>query len=216
MNTSFTDIMPPINHQRASHKPRSSSRIEEDKKRTENARDTTQRKNRWDSNLEGIYRNRHLSGQRENSYKSNNESRDYYSAKYRDQSPPIRDQSFTKTTEENIENKENRDSNREFNNTEQSDLSQVYNIFKYTMQKKDSVRPQSVSRLSVNSQLPRGSSNSTVKRTETNEDFLRKEDNMFKRTQAKPNKRLLRDCFGALKIYYLRKKRISQKVLTLR
>lgn len=185
--------------------------MEENK--NEKARETTQRKNRWDSNLEGVYRNRHLSGQRENSRQSHNISRDYLTMKYRDQSPPIRDNSLIKYTEGSVENKENRDSNRDFN-TEQSELAQVYNIFKYTMQRKESVRPQSVSSVSRPNSVLRGTSNE--KKNETKDEVVRKENNYFlKGIQPKPNKRLLADCFEELKIIYLRKKRLSQKVMTL-
>jgi len=213
INTSFTDISH-IKDQRTSYKPRHSFQIEENKSINTRNREATQRRNRWDSNFEGIYRNRHLSGQRENSRQSLNASRDYLTAKYKDQSPPIRDNSLVLNTEGSVENKENRDSNGDFN-TEQADLSQVYNIFKYTMQRNESKRPQSLTRLPEHNPIPKGPSN--VGKDETKEELVGKGNNyMFNRIQAKPRKRLLAECFGALKIFYLRKKRIGQKVLTLR
>ncbi len=102
------------------------------------------RRSRWDSNIEGIYRNRYLSGQREGSTRRNEQMK---STGYRDQSPPVKDGTRLRlNTDSYIENKENCNINivEPKTITEPSDLSQVYNIFKYT-NKREAKRAQSVS-----------------------------------------------------------------------
>jgi len=188
--------------------PRKSVRIEENslvKKLPPSARQS--RKDRYEEkNTEGIYRNRHLRGLG-GSFKEANNSMVLETSytKYRNQSPPIRDSSLPRNPEMLTEDKENYDSNRVTKETRESaDLSQVYNIFKYTL-KKEGERSRTPSVGGLN--LPKQAEVSKERSTEYN---TRPTDVSF--NDPRHDAKRMSSSFEDMKLFYLRRKRAEQKI----
>lgn len=184
---------------------RKSFRIEENSipnKKPPSARNS--RRGRWDENTEGVYRNRYLAGMNGGYKEANSMTLD---SKYRNQSPPIRDNDVNRSMQILLEDKENYDSNRVTSQTEESnDLSQVYNIFKYT--KKDRERSRSISGMNLPKQAPPTKDRSTEYNT-------RPTDVSVQEVRKDGRSRLLSSSFEDMKLVQLRRERAGQNLVHL-
>lgn len=204
LTSSFTDMRPFKDENTA---PRKSLRIEENslvKKLPPSSRQS--RRGRFEENTEGIYRNRHLRGMGGSFKEANSMIMETQYSKYRNQSPPIRDSSLPRNVEMSTEDKENYDSNKVTRETRDSgDLSQVYNIFKYTL-KKEGERSRTPSVGGLN--LPKQTEPAKERSTEYN---TRPTDVSF--NDPRQDAKRMSSSFEDMKLFYLRRKRAEQKIL---
>lgn len=208
LTSSFTDIQPPKDENTL---PRKSLRIEENSiqhKRPPSSRDS--RRGRWGDNIEGVYRNRHLGDMRSGYKEANSMNLDTQSTKYRGQSPPIRDGNVNRSMQILLEDKENYDSNRVTRETvgatgESGDLTQVYNIFKYTKEGRERSRTPSISGTNLPRQAPPSKERSTEYNTRPTDVSMQMQD-------PRKDVKMLSSSFEDMKLWNLRRERAGRKI----